>query len=70
MRTKDKLKQEICEAVDRRRAEIEKIGDQILGNPELGFKEFKTAGLVADTMLRLRAPDPCPPRSRRTQTPT
>ena len=50
MRTKQKLKQEICEAVDRRRAEIEKIGDQIMENPELGFKEFKTARLVADTM--------------------
>jgi len=50
MRTKEKLKQAICKAVDRRRVEIEKIGDQILQNPELGFKEFKTAKLVAETM--------------------
>jgi len=50
MRTKEELKQAICEAVDRRGAEIEKIGDQIMANPELGFKEFKTAKLVADTM--------------------
>lgn len=50
MRTKEKLKQTICEAVERRRGEIEKIGDQIMENPELGFKEFKTAGLVAETM--------------------
>ena len=56
MRTKEKLKQAICEAVDRRREEIEKIGDQIMANPELGFKEFKTAGLVADTVKSFDIP--------------
>ena len=56
MRTKEKLKQAICEAIDRRRAEIEKIGDQILKNPELGFKEVKTSRLVADTMTSLNIP--------------
>ena len=50
MSTKEELKQAICEAVDQRREDIEKIGDQIMQNPELGFKEFKTAKLVADTM--------------------
>jgi amidohydrolase len=56
MRTKEKLKQEIYEAIDRRRAEIEKIGDQIMQNPELGFKEFKTSRLVADTMKSFDIP--------------
>jgi len=56
MRTKEKLRQEICEAVDRRRGEIEKIGDQIMENPELGFKEFKTAKLVADTFKSFDIP--------------
>ena len=56
MRSKEELKQAICEAVDRRQAEIEKIGDQIMANPELGFKEFKTAGLVADTMKSVDIP--------------
>jgi len=56
MRTKEKLKQAICEAVDRRRREIEKIGDQIMKNPELGFKEFKTAKLVADKMKSVDIP--------------
>jgi amidohydrolase len=56
MRTKEKLKQAICEAVDRRREEIEKIGDHIMVNPELGFKEFKTARLVADTMKSFDIP--------------
>jgi len=44
------LKRRICEEIDKRRREIERIGDQIMLNPELGFKEFKTAKLVADTM--------------------
>ena len=56
MRTKENLKQAICEAVDRRRGEIEKIGDHIMVNPELGFKEFKTARLVADTMKSFDIP--------------
>ncbi|UCD80897.1 MAG: M20/M25/M40 family metallo-hydrolase, partial [Desulfobacterales bacterium] len=56
MRSKEKLKQAICEAVERRRGEIEKIGDQIMENPELGFKEYKTAKLVADTMKSFGIP--------------
>jgi len=56
MRTKEELKQLICEAVDRRREEIEKIGDQIMENPELGFKEYKTAKLVSDTLKAFNIP--------------
>ena len=56
MRTKEELKQLICEAVDRRREEIEKIGDQIMENPELGFKEYKTAKLVSDTLKAFDIP--------------
>ena len=56
MRNKEELKQAICDAVDRRREEIAKIGDQIMVNPELGFKEFKTAKLVADTMKSFDIP--------------
>jgi amidohydrolase len=47
--TKEKLKQRICESVDRRKNQIEGIGDTIMANPELGFKEFETAELVATT---------------------
>ena len=56
MRTKENLKQAICEAIDKRRGQIEKIGDQIMVNPELGFKEFKTAKLVAETMKSFDIP--------------
>ena len=49
MATKEELKQRICESVDRRSSQIEGIGDHIMANPELGFKEFETARLVAST---------------------
>ena len=54
MATKDELKKRICESVDRRRAQIEGIGDHIMANPELGFKEFETAKLVTETMEEFR----------------
>ena len=44
------LKKQICEAIDRRQGQICGIGDHIMVNPELGFKEFETAKLVAQTM--------------------
>lgn len=56
MATKDELKKKVCEAIDRRQAKIEKIGDRILENPELGFKEFKTAELVSKTMAEFSIP--------------
>ena len=56
MQTKEKLKQAICEAVDRRRGKIEEIGDHIMENPELGFKEFKTVKLVVDIMKSFDIP--------------
>ncbi len=50
MATKAALRAQICESIDRRRAQIEGIGDRIMENPELGFKEFETAKLVSETM--------------------
>src|SRR2546427_3672460 len=41
--TKDELKRRVWEAVDRRRAEIIGLGEQIRRHPELGFKEVRTA---------------------------
>jgi amidohydrolase len=51
--TKDELKQRIFEAIDRRADEIIGIGERILDNPEMGFKEVKTAALVHETFQRL-----------------
>jgi amidohydrolase len=51
--TKDELKRRIFEAIDRRADEIIDIGERILKNPEMGFKEVKTAALVHETFQRL-----------------
>src|SRR5262245_11584802 len=47
--TREELKRRIEEAIDRRADEIIAIGETIRKHPELGFKEVKTAKLVADT---------------------
>src|SRR2546430_9451427 len=51
--TKDELKRRVWEAVDRRRAEIIGLGEQIRRHPELGFKEVKTARLVEETFRKI-----------------
>ncbi|MBI4608444.1 MAG: amidohydrolase [Candidatus Rokubacteria bacterium] len=53
MRTKDQLKQEICAAIDRRAEQIIRIGETIRKNPELGFKEVKTARLVEEAFREM-----------------
>ncbi|MBP85564.1 MAG: amidohydrolase [Planctomycetaceae bacterium] len=42
-------KQQICEAIDRRRNDIINIGESIMDAPELGFKETQTAERVKQT---------------------
>jgi len=53
MPTKEEVKRQICEAIDRRADQIVKIGETIRRNPELGFKEMKTARLVEQTLKEL-----------------
>lgn len=43
---KDLLKQKACEAIDAYAAKIKDIADRIYAEPELGFKEVKTAAKV------------------------
>jgi amidohydrolase len=50
---KDALKRAVCEAIDRHADEIINIGETILGHPETGFNEVKTAALVAERMRAL-----------------
>jgi len=40
------LKQRVIDAIDQRRSDIIAIGDSIYSQPELGYKEFLTAGKV------------------------
>ena len=51
--TKDELKQRVFQAIDQRGDEIIGLGEQIRRQPELGFKEVKTARLVEDTFKKL-----------------
>jgi amidohydrolase len=51
--TRDELKQRVYQAIDQRADEIIGLGEQIRRNPELGFKEVKTARLVEETFTKL-----------------
>lgn len=54
--TKDELKSRVYAAIDRRQDEIVALGETIMKNPELGFKEFETAALVRDQFAALDLP--------------
>lgn len=50
------LKKAACAAVDRQRAAIIDLGEQIWAHPETGFKEYQTAQLAADFFKHLGMP--------------
>src|SRR4051794_29753772 len=50
MVSKDELKRQACEAIDRHADAIIGLGETILRNPEPGFNEVRTAALVAERM--------------------
>jgi amidohydrolase len=52
MPTRDDVKRAVCDSIDRQSERIVKLGETI-ESPELGFKEFKTARLVEETMREI-----------------
>jgi amidohydrolase len=56
MPTKEELKQLVFQEIDSRADEIVNISKTILANPEPGFREVKTAKLVADTFAGMGLP--------------
>jgi amidohydrolase len=56
MSAREELKQQACRAIDRRAEALIGIGEAIRHQPELGFKEFKTASLVASTFESIGVP--------------
>ncbi len=48
MATKEDLKKKVIGSIEKRAKEITEIAETILRNPELGYKEVKTAALVED----------------------
>lgn len=53
MTDRETLKQQVCQAVDRRRDDIVNVGESIMDAPELGFKETRTADRVKQTFEQL-----------------
>lgn len=56
MASKEDLKRQVCEAIERRADALIGLGETIRHQPELGFKEFKTAALVAKTFQEINVP--------------
>jgi amidohydrolase len=53
---KEALQRQVCEAIERRAEALIDMGETIRHQPELGFKEFKTAALVAKMFEAVRVP--------------
>ena len=53
---KQALKQAVCAAIDENRDKIIAIGEEIRVNPELGYKEFKTAERVRKVFEEMELP--------------
>jgi amidohydrolase len=57
MRTsKEALQRQVCEAIERRAEALIEMGETIRHQPELGFKEFKTAARVAKMFEAVEVP--------------
>jgi amidohydrolase len=54
MPSKETLQRQVCEAIERRADTLIHMGETIRHQPELGFKEFKTAALVAKMFEEIR----------------
>src|SRR5438445_2080644 len=51
--TKDDLEQQVHAAIDQRADDIIGLGERIRRQPELGFREFKTAKVVDETLAKI-----------------
>ena len=52
--TKEQLKQKVCEVIEQNAEKIIAIGRDVYAHPELGFKEYRTAKIFADTLRSLQ----------------
>ena len=51
--TKEELKQKVCQSIESKQEQLIKLGESIYSQPELGFKETKTAAKVAEIFRTL-----------------
>ncbi len=56
MADKETLKNRVCEVIDRHQEQIVGLGESIMDDPELGFKEHNTAQRVKDILNELGLP--------------
>ena len=56
MLTVEELKRRACETIEKRKKEIIGVSQQVLSHPEAGFREYRTAGLVAQKFGELQIP--------------
>jgi len=56
MKTIETLKRDVCTVIDDNRKLIIELGERIKSAPELGFKEYRTAGIVAELMAAYALP--------------
>ena len=49
--TKEELKQQVCQAIEKRADEIKAFGESVFAEPELGYKEHKTSQKVQDKLI-------------------
>jgi metal-dependent amidase/aminoacylase/carboxypeptidase family protein len=56
MPSAQELKEWACQRIDAHREKIMALGEDVRVHPELGFKEFRTAAIVAEHFARLGIP--------------
>ena len=53
---KEELKKKVCQQIDQRREEMIRVAKAMLGHPELGYRETKTAAMVREVLKGLNLP--------------
>ena len=56
MLTVEELKKRACETIEKRKKEIIGVAQQVLSHPEAGFREYRTASLVAQKFGEMQIP--------------
>ena len=53
---KEELKKKVCQQIDHRREDMIRVAKTMLGHPELGYRETKTAAMVREVLKGLNLP--------------
>jgi len=53
---REELKKKVCQQIDQRREDMVRVAKTMLGHPELGYREIKTAAMVREVLKGLNLP--------------